>query len=172
MLRQRPSGVNDVGETWTHQLYTRLVCDANGITTTKLILALIKKMAAEAQVSKRGQKLLCIYYTGHGEENRGNWCFRGGSVKLQEIVDQFDAKDKVVLRLYCDCCYSGVWVRQLMRNKITAKGRVRIHIYSACDYDEIAKEGIFSDLLKGQFPSHRGCEFLVLHKYKDKYIEE
>ena len=28
-----------------------------------------------------------LYYTGHGEEGTGNWCFHDGTISIQEIKD-------------------------------------------------------------------------------------
>ena len=74
-------------------------------------------------------------------------------------MDQFDPKDKVVLRLYCDCCYSGQWIKRLEKGKIKSRGVTEINIYTACDDYELAEESYFSTLLKGQVPEIMGSEF-------------
>ena len=59
-----------------------------------------------------------IYYTGHGEKNTGNWCFKDETVSLQEIIQICnDCNFEGNLVLYCDCCYIGNWCELLkLRN--------------------------------------------------------
>ena len=52
-----------------------------------------------------------IWYTGHGEEGTGNWCFKDGTISFQEIFglyrEYFSGR---LLYIVSDCCYSGNWV--------------------------------------------------------------
>ena len=54
-----------------------------------------------------------IWYTGHGEKNTGNWCFKDGVITFQDIfglyMDCFKGKR---LTIVSDCSYSGNWKRE------------------------------------------------------------
>jgi len=58
----------------------------------------------------------CIYYTGHGGTNTGDWCFKDGTVSLHEVI-QILKKYQVQMMIYSDCCYAGNWAVQLGRVK-------------------------------------------------------
>ena len=62
-------------------------------------------------------------------------------------------------------------MKLLEKDKIYARGRVWLHLYTACAEDELATEQVFSDLLKGQVPEIRGAEFRVLHQLKNKMVK-
>lgn len=52
-----------------------------------------------------------IYYTGYGEENTGNWCFKDGIISFQDIFVLYQKYLKgKLLYIFLDCCYSGQWV--------------------------------------------------------------
>ena len=56
--------------------------------------------------------LVIIWYTGHGEKNTGNWCFKDGVITFQDIfglyMDCFKGK---LLNIHFDCSYSGNWIK-------------------------------------------------------------
>ena len=60
--------------------------------------------------------LAIIYYTGHGEINTGNWCFKNGVITFQDIfglyMDHFRGKQ---LTLESDCSYSGNWIKDCVK---------------------------------------------------------
>ncbi len=52
-----------------------------------------------------------IWYTGHGERMKGNWCFKDGVVTFDQIFHLYQQHFRgKVLTLVCDCCYAGQWV--------------------------------------------------------------
>ena len=54
-----------------------------------------------------------IYYTGHGEEETGNWCFKDGVITFKEMFDLYERHFRgKLLYLICDCCYSGQWIQR------------------------------------------------------------
>eukprot|EP01084_Bolivina_argentea_P087156 157463_1 len=76
------------------------------------VLDRIKKCAA-ATYCCRGAHM-CIYYTGHGETDTGNWCFHNGTVSLDDIIKTVrSVNSKCSLHMLCDCCYSGNWCENL-----------------------------------------------------------
>ncbi|XP_019851729.1 PREDICTED: uncharacterized protein LOC109581770 isoform X2 [Amphimedon queenslandica] len=52
-----------------------------------------------------------IYYTGHGEKDTGNWCFKDGVISFNDIFElymmHFRGKS---LQIVSDCSYSGKWI--------------------------------------------------------------
>ena len=55
--------------------------------------------------------IVCIYYTGYGEEGTGNWCFKDGTISFQDIFTLYKKHlKKKMLYIFSDCCYSGQWV--------------------------------------------------------------
>ena len=59
---------------------------------------------------------LVIHYTGHGEKNTGNWCFKDGVITFQDIfglyMDCFRGKQ---LTIHSDCSYSGNWIKDCVK---------------------------------------------------------
>ena len=57
-----------------------------------------------------------IWYTGHGEKNTGNWCFKDGVITFQDIfglyMDCFRGKR---LTIHSDCSYSGNWIKDSVK---------------------------------------------------------
>ena len=57
--------------------------------------------------------IVIIYYTGHGEKNTGNWCFKDGVITFNDVFDlykeHFRAKQ---LTIISDCSYSGNWITE------------------------------------------------------------
>ena len=54
-----------------------------------------------------------LYYTGHGEKDTGNWCFKDGVISFNDIfelyVNHFKRKP---LAIISDCSYSGNWINE------------------------------------------------------------
>ena len=54
-----------------------------------------------------------LYYTGHGEKDTGNWCFKDGVISFNDIfelyINHFKGKS---LTITSDCSYSGNWINE------------------------------------------------------------
>ena len=54
-----------------------------------------------------------LYYTGHGEKDTGNWCFKDGVISFNDIfelyINHFKGKS---LSITSDCSYSGNWINE------------------------------------------------------------
>ena len=73
-------------------------------------------------------KKAVIYYTGHGEIGTGDWCFRDGTLGIQEIEDLIPRKQLYPF-IICDCCYSGHWADYCLKKCIRG-----FHCLAACPY--------------------------------------
>ena len=52
-----------------------------------------------------------LSYTGHGERNTGNWCFKDGVITFQDIFGLYmDCLRRKRLTIVSDCSYSGNWI--------------------------------------------------------------
>ena len=72
------------------------------------VLDRIKKCAKECK--QKNGKSVRIYYTGHGETNTGNWCFKDGVINLKQVIDAVKQEyNNCDIIIHCDCCYSGNW---------------------------------------------------------------
>ena len=55
-----------------------------------------------------------IWYTGHGEDTTGNWCFRDGTIRFREMFDLYQTHFKhKLLYIISDCSYSGCWIQDM-----------------------------------------------------------
>ena len=55
-----------------------------------------------------------IWYTGHGEDTTGNWCFRDGTIRFREMFDLYQTHFKhKLLCIVSDCSYSGCWIQDM-----------------------------------------------------------
>ena len=55
---------------------------------------------------KESKECIRIYYTGHGESNTGNWCFKDGTVSLIEVIKTVrSVNEGCWIYIYADCCY-------------------------------------------------------------------
>ena len=93
--------------------------------------------------------LVIIFYTGNGEKDTGNWCFKDGVITFLEIygiyMAQFQGKR---LTINSDCSYSGNWikdcVKQLDSIRIPSCGHhtrslnILLNVWSSCDIDQEA----------------------------------
>ena len=57
-----------------------------------------------------------IEYTGHGEKNTGNWCFKDGVITFQDIFGLYmDYCRGKRLTIHSDCSYSGNWIKDCVK---------------------------------------------------------
>ncbi len=82
-------------------------------------------------------------------------------------MNQFDAKDKIELLIFTDCCYSGMWAKVYGYTGIKTKCSGWIVIWSASDYDEPAWDGYFSNLIKEKRPDCNGQQWRILFDLRD-----
>ena len=96
-----------------------------------------------------------IWYTGHGEEGTGNWCFKDGVITFEEVFalykEHFQGK---LLCLICDCCFAGHWIRRcgegLDAMNVGACGHqarqngILIKIGASCLPDQTARDTCYS----------------------------
>ena len=55
--------------------------------------------------------IVVLWYTGHGERNTGNWCFKDGVITFENIFGLYmDYLRKKRLTIVSDCSYSGNWI--------------------------------------------------------------
>ena len=116
-------------------------------------------------LNQKNARRFVIYYSGHGsngsfETKKGDWCFEtndeNGSriiyIGLQDILDLWDEmrtecgsdcyelKDRDLLFIIADCCYSGNWVEEIKERpyKETPLGEKYrdIHMIASCKRDE------------------------------------
>ena len=93
-----------------------------------------------------------IYYTGHGEEGTGNWCFKDGTITFQDIFTLYNKYLKgKLLHIVTDCSYSGQWVVEcakcLDEMRIGACGHqtreqgILIKVWASCQPHQKANNG-------------------------------
>ena len=77
---------------------------------------------------KKDGKQAVIYYTGHGEIGTGDWCFRDGTISIEELEVSIpqDCSHPFIIS---DCCYSGRWADYCLN-----KGIDGFHCLAACPY--------------------------------------
>ncbi|XP_019852753.1 PREDICTED: uncharacterized protein LOC109582478 [Amphimedon queenslandica] len=90
-----------------------------------------------------------LYYTGHGEKDTGNWCFKDGVISFNDIfelyVNHFKGKP---LAIVSDCSYSGNWINECSKRldemdvpscgHHTRKQGLLFQIYTSCQPNEEA----------------------------------
>ena len=78
-------------------------------TTFDDLRSLIYKAALLAKTNK--SNILEIYYTGHGEKGKGNWCTfdeqKFSLIHVLEAIKESGFRNRVMI--VTDCCYSGNW---------------------------------------------------------------
>ena len=80
----------------------------------KDVIKAIKNCAKYGNDNRHGW--IAIYYTGHGQEKTGNWCFSDGVINLKQVLNAiFTSWGKIGITLYLDCCYSGNWAMELQK---------------------------------------------------------
>jgi len=75
---------------------------------------------------KHNQVKPILYYTGHGENTTGNWCFADGTISIQEILDMRPEGSYYPI-IFNDACYSGHWANFCLQKNITG-----FHCLAAC----------------------------------------
>ena len=96
-----------------------------------------------------------IWYTGHGEKDTGNWCFKDGVISFEDVfalyLDHMKGKRLTILS---DCSYSGNWIKQCAEKLdeigIPACGHhtkeegILLKIFTSCKANEKATIGCFA----------------------------
>lgn len=83
----------------------------------------LSKSAAHDHIEKffnqcRGHKVKpVLYYTGHGENGTGNWCFADGKISIEEILNMLP-EECLHPMILSDTCYSGHWANFCLKKKI------------------------------------------------------
>ena len=149
-----------------------LLADSNSVVGRDIVLEQIRHTTKTAKRDPYNSKYICLYYTGHGGENTGNWVFKDWVITLQDLVDCFQQEERTeafIVTIYADCCYSGQWCEMLKKKEVQAKcKKMELMIWAAADYDQLGTEMVFSNLLKGQLPDWNGFE--KLFELRDKEI--
>jgi len=112
----------------------------------------------------------CIYFSGHGNKQTGNWVFTDGELSLQDVSTLFlrFAPLKSTLAIVADCCHSGSWVDQVLSFPDDYDCS-RFAIQAACLKDEVCWDtavggfftkswvsGAYHSLAKKHCWEHRG----------------
>jgi hypothetical protein len=98
----------------------------------------------------RGLHSCLLYYSGHGKENEGDWCFQNASgepefITLKAILATWNSRAQRFaeqqLIIVADCCYSGRWVEQLKELAVMSP-IVRVSMQASCGAHQICKESL------------------------------
>ena len=110
----------------------------------KEVIKQIKKFAKFAE--DHGCKGVCIYYTGHGEKDTGNWCFSDGVVSLNQVLKTIVVSTwgKRGITMYSDCCYSGNWALKLQKHKKDASVLIKAASFPGNVAYDTSIGGLFS----------------------------
>ena len=98
-----------------------------------------------------------LSYIGAGKRDTGDWCFTDGFITFQDIMDlylqHFRGK---TCTLYCDCSYSGHWVRACEEyigvqpcGHSARKNRIQMKVFASCQPDQVVSSLMYFA---------RGCE--------------
>ena len=90
-----------------------------------------------------------IFYTGHGEEKTGNWCFKDGVITFDDIFGLYMANfRKKRLTINSDCSYSGKWIKDCAKSlddldirscgHHTKRVGILLNVWCSCDINEEA----------------------------------
>ena len=96
-----------------------------------------------------------IWYSGHGEDGTGNWCFKDGIITFQDIFNLYQKHFLgKVLVIVSDCCFAGSWVHEcakiLDQMGIPACGHqaknesILLKVYTSCQPDQKAADPCYS----------------------------
>ena len=100
-----------------------------------------------------------LYYTGHGEVGTGNWCFKNGTISIEEIVDIMPTKwynsmprEFFYPLILSDACYSGNWANWCCEKDIDGFSCVSAcpEFSTALDVPGKYRNGVFSHLIPRQ----------------------
>ena len=129
---------------------------------------------------QKSARRFVIYYCGHGsngnfETEKGDWCFEttddSGSriiyIGLKDILDLWDEmrtecgsdsyelKDRDLLFIIADCCYSGSWVEEIKERpyRVAPSGEKYrdVHMIASCKPDETC---YYTNAYGGDFTSY------------------
>lgn len=96
------------------------------------------------QIAKDRNASLVLYYTGHGEQDTGNWCFANNDTIALDEIAFFVEKARVRTYVISDCSYSGAWAGA------TAKlDTDLLKVISSSGANETAVEGAFASAFWG-----------------------
>jgi len=92
---------------------------------------------------KRDNVSPIIYYTGHGDDVRGNWCFPSGTITFDDIVELYDKhRSTKVPYILSDCCHSGHWAWDAARLKERTGDKWRVAC--ASNHNKLATNRVFA----------------------------
>ena len=114
-INKNLSNLNDMIKRQKESYYLYKQVDGDKVTTKKLLQELVNlcKFARNNNSNK-----LRIYYTGSSQKKTGNWCMRDGFITFEQIINTIIKYwGNQNFSIYCDCCYSGNWVQQLIKYK-------------------------------------------------------
>jgi hypothetical protein len=100
----------------------------------------LKKISALVPYCNKKESTLILYYTGHGAERTGNWCFVDGEISYSEVCAslreiQFGAY------IISDCCFSGAWIHE---------ATLQFPVIAASSSSEVAYDGVFAKAFWGK----------------------
>ena len=92
---------------------------------------------------------------GDSEKDTGNWCFKDGTISLQEIFNIYRRHPSVkCLSIHTDCSYSGQWVRECAKTLDSLhippcghrarKNGAMVKVFASCQHNEEAAEPCYS----------------------------
>lgn len=97
---------------------------------------------------------MLIWYTGHGEARSGNWVFKDGCLKFEDIYRLYRKYFKGrYLYIVTDCCHSGAWVVECARlldkdgikcGHTAEHQRIYIKVFASCLPEEAANDKFYT----------------------------
>jgi hypothetical protein len=96
------------------------------------------------QFAKDRKSSLVLYYTGHGEQDTGNWCFANNDTIALDEIALMVVREKVKTYVVSDCPYSGAWA--VATTKVDTD---LIRVISSSGPDETTVAGAFADAFWG-----------------------
>jgi hypothetical protein len=69
----------------------------------------VDKIRKALDLATTWRSSLVLYYTGHGEEGTGNWCFKDGATLSLSELSSLIAEARVRTFIISDCPFSGLW---------------------------------------------------------------
>ena len=129
----------------------------------------VREIKDTFDVCKDEGKQAVIYYTGHGEEGTGNWCFRDGIISIEEF-ELLIPPGGLYPIIISDCCYSGRWADYCLKMNFFKHG---VTCLAACPYFSTAldintKGGEFTCYMTGQIDRDELTKTPVCSMYDDE----
>ncbi len=98
---------------------------------------------------------MVLHYIGPGKRDTGDWCFRDGFITFQDIMECYlQHFHGHTCTLYCDCSYSGHWVRtceEYLDNigvrpcgHTARKNGIQVKVYASCQPDQVGSSLMYS----------------------------